>query len=565
MGVPANPTLLIAVDQCQGQPCHNGGTCQSGAGWFRCSCARGFSGPDCRINVNECSPQPCLGGATCLDGIGGFTCMCPPGRRGTRCEIRKYFFFNSICPETNVIILAVLSDPQSVCMNITNITPYDPLEPIDIAKNDDTADPNHCNSCICVNGQPKCSNLWCGLPNCLSENITISKCGIHEVCVPTSQDTCLYPPCRPHGDCRSLEPSRRVAPPRLPASTDCWPNQAILSEQCSRISLLLETLHMPKGTSVEGICQSIRLLLGVRLVKSSQLTASVFLIVLCDLKSGTNNTIEVTISTPFKGVADHATITEAVRFLGEVLSSQSDNLGDSYHLDNAEVALLKAILEVKVETALNNIEENPSEYYMVIGFGIAIAALCLGTVLALIWRQKLAGNTGSGINLSTACDLSRHEEEKSNNLQNEENFRRYANPLKGSVTSLRGAMELSLNPAPELSISSTLAGPSSLHRSQLLYPSCDPDLKDLDKQKQQQQQQHHTQQQQQQQLKSQILLQKTQNSDITKNMAGSIDSPQKDFGKLTLNCHSLPQQSIIPSTSSITSSPSDSDVLTVHV
>lgn len=77
------------VDQCQGQPCHNGGVCESGPGWFRCICAQGFSGPDCRINVNECSPQPCLGGATCKDGIGGFSCICPPGRRGLRCEICK--------------------------------------------------------------------------------------------------------------------------------------------------------------------------------------------------------------------------------------------------------------------------------------------------------------------------------------------------------------------------------------------------------------------------------------------------------------------------------------------
>lgn len=83
------------IDQCQDQPCHNGGTCESGPGWFRCVCAQGFSGPDCRINVNECSPQPCLGGATCIDGIGGFTCICPKGRRGSRCEIRKFFPFSS--------------------------------------------------------------------------------------------------------------------------------------------------------------------------------------------------------------------------------------------------------------------------------------------------------------------------------------------------------------------------------------------------------------------------------------------------------------------------------------
>uniref|UniRef100_A0A1S4KHS5 Uncharacterized protein n=2 Tax=Culex quinquefasciatus TaxID=7176 RepID=A0A1S4KHS5_CULQU len=40
--------------------------------------------------------------------------------------------------------------------------------------------------------------------------------------------------------------------------------------------------------------------------------------------------------------------------------------------------------------------------------------------------------------------------------KNEENFRRSANPLKGSVSSLRGAMELRLKPALEIN---QIAGP----------------------------------------------------------------------------------------------------------
>lgn len=90
---------METVDQCQGQPCFNGGTCESGNGWFRCACAQGFTGPDCRINVNECAPQPCLGGGTCIDGIGSYQCVCPKDRRGTRCEIRKllsYIFLKNL-------------------------------------------------------------------------------------------------------------------------------------------------------------------------------------------------------------------------------------------------------------------------------------------------------------------------------------------------------------------------------------------------------------------------------------------------------------------------------------
>lgn len=161
---------------------------------------------------------------------------------------------------------------------------------------------------------------------------------------------------------------------------------------------------------------------------------------------------------------------------------------------------------------------------------------------ALLWRQRSTGRSSSGINLSPSIDLSRHEDEKSNNLQNEENFRRYANPLKGSVTSLRGAMELSLTPAPEIAtVASLVAGPSVLHRSQPLYPPPrETDFeKDVDNTKG-----HRG---------SQILLYKAQNPDMRKNTVGSIDSPHKDFGKRAINCQAMPTVS------------TESEVLTVHV
>lgn len=158
-----------------------------------------------------------------------------------------------------------------------------------------------------------------------------------------------------------------------------------------------------------------------------------------------------------------------------------------------------------------------------------------------MWRHRISGRSVSGINLSTAVDTSRHDEEKSNNLQNEENFRRYANPLKGSVSSLRGAMELSLTPAPEIATIGALAGPSAVHRSQPIFPPCDSDLeKDPDNPKG-----HRG---------SQILLYKAQNPDMRKNTVGSIESPHKDFGKRSINCQSMPPIQM-----------TDSDVLTVHV
>lgn len=49
---------------------YNGGLCVDGVNWFRCECAPGFAGPDCRIS--EC---PRIGGGRgggCAEGkVGG--------------------------------------------------------------------------------------------------------------------------------------------------------------------------------------------------------------------------------------------------------------------------------------------------------------------------------------------------------------------------------------------------------------------------------------------------------------------------------------------------------------
>lgn len=167
----------------------------------------------------------------------------------------------------------------------------------------------------------------------------------------------------------------------------------------------------------------------------------------------------------------------------------------------------------------------------------AIAALVLGAFSALLWRRRGFDATGSGVNLSPNIEISRHEEEKSNNIQNEENFRRLANPLKGSASSLSGAMELSMHPTPDVvSVISLGEGTSVTSKSQTIYPTEDfdtiePKLKSN--------------------RGSQILA-KVQNIDMRKNTVGSIESPHKDFGKRSFN-----RKSLTPVL--------DSECLTVHV
>ncbi|KAG8013459.1 Protein jagged-2, partial [Nibea albiflora] len=65
---------------------YNGGICVDGVNWFRCECAPGFAGPDCRINIDECQSSPCAEGSTCVDEINGYRCVCPPGHAGPRCQ-----------------------------------------------------------------------------------------------------------------------------------------------------------------------------------------------------------------------------------------------------------------------------------------------------------------------------------------------------------------------------------------------------------------------------------------------------------------------------------------------
>lgn len=170
---------------------------------------------------------------------------------------------------------------------------------------------------------------------------------------------------------------------------------------------------------------------------------------------------------------------------------------------------------------VSNPHEN-SGYLLVIICGTAAAALCLGALSTLFWRHRIIGNRGSGVHLSPTGELTRHDEEKSNNLQNEENFRRYANPLKGSALSLTGAMELSMHPAPDVvSVISLGECSNTTHRVQSTFPGDTDFDKDLDKSKS-----NHG---------SQILLYKAQNLDMRKNTVGSIESTHKDFGKRSIN------------------------------
>lgn len=199
--------------------------------------------------------------------------------------------------------------------------------------------------------------------------------------------------------------------------------------------------------------------------------------------------------------------------LVELLSRPKLYIKDSYLIDYPEIIALDAITKI-VENFEREVTSEREAYILIVFIGVliliissAMYTICLGQSNHLICSRQ------SEIDLSVTDTTRCHDEEKSNNLQNEENFRRYANPLKNSTCSLRSS-NVELNPIQDL------AGPSGMNRSQLSILKNQSDFAnefETTKSKS---------------LNSQSLY-KTQNSDVDKNTIQGIESQQssKDFDK----------------------------------
>lgn len=377
-------------DDCSQNPCYNGGKCIDGINWFMCECAQGFTGPDCRININECATSPCVQGSTCIDGIGDFTCICPPGRSGRLC--------NSLLTET----LHMSCEFQGISYSEGSFWEHD------------------CNSCQCQNGRVFCTQVWCGIPNCLHHANTteeIITCEKGQICIPTIKNACFTPPCPPRGECRWKDNNTHTSV--LPI-TGCMPGIANPSNNCAKITLLFEKPKMPQGITVEDLCKQLR-----KLSVHKTILLSYSILILCAVREDDDDVIEVAVSTPMDpSLETYAVVSGVAKNMADIISRKMSNS-----------SALSGVIEVKVETSMVSPENKGQNYLISVLVSFIALMLFIVTLGIGIWyymhhcRQKKSQTPNHSSPCSISSKLDQLDAEGKSNNQNKENIRRYRNSL----------------------------------------------------------------------------------------------------------------------------------------
>jgi len=82
--VEPEPTM---PDNCETNPCLNGGNCVDKQDGYICECQDGWEGVNCESNKGGCATNPCRNGR-CVDKLDGYICKCYPNWEGVTCSSR---------------------------------------------------------------------------------------------------------------------------------------------------------------------------------------------------------------------------------------------------------------------------------------------------------------------------------------------------------------------------------------------------------------------------------------------------------------------------------------------
>lgn len=93
----------VNIDECEKQPCQNGGWCEDGRASYTCHCPEAeedelpWGGAHCDVKLHGCVDHECQNGATChpwLKGTEhGHKCLCPHGFYDEHCSTKTTFSF----------------------------------------------------------------------------------------------------------------------------------------------------------------------------------------------------------------------------------------------------------------------------------------------------------------------------------------------------------------------------------------------------------------------------------------------------------------------------------------
>ncbi|XP_053623518.1 protein eyes shut [Plodia interpunctella] len=93
--------------------CYNGGKCIEGPGFkFYCECLPGWAGRNCEDQIDECQSNPCQNGGICIDIHADYMCACTFGFTGKSCEVQIEFCDDNSCSNN---ALCVVEDGARVC------------------------------------------------------------------------------------------------------------------------------------------------------------------------------------------------------------------------------------------------------------------------------------------------------------------------------------------------------------------------------------------------------------------------------------------------------------------
>ncbi|KAG5680801.1 hypothetical protein PVAND_010286 [Polypedilum vanderplanki] len=173
-------------NDCDPQPCQNGGRCIDKINGFSCDCSQtGYTGDLCQRNIDECNRNPCQNGGICFDNYGSYTCECPSGFGGDNCD-------------------QIINECQSTCLNGGSCTEQEKgtrcETPIALAfqgecqcQNGGSCVPNS-NECICPNGFEGNSCEIESRSDCVDGNCACASnpCPANAICSPKSGSTLEY-------------------------------------------------------------------------------------------------------------------------------------------------------------------------------------------------------------------------------------------------------------------------------------------------------------------------------------------------------------------------------------